>query len=188
MLINEIIQASQQLYLLTPVLGEDAGDEDQDLGSQSAGDEPDEVEGQRLLSFPNGTHLVKVSDVYDWYKLGMNISDLDDMHKDELGQGPGNAMVVFMSPEEERKMAPMFHNLGLKVKDISGSAEEPEIKEASKKLNIDEMLRKVHGKWALVSKSNPSKVLQYYRGGSERPSKEWVDQVERRIQYFKHRG
>ena len=32
MLINEIIQTSQQLYLLTPMLGEDAGDEDQDIG------------------------------------------------------------------------------------------------------------------------------------------------------------
>jgi len=188
MLINEIIQTSQQLYLLTPVLGEDAGDEDQDIGAQGGSDEPDEVEGQRLLTFPNGTHLIKVSDVYDWYKLGMNISDLDDMHRNELGQGPGNAMIVFMSPEEERKMAPMFHNLGLKVKDISGSAEEPEIKEAVRAQGIDEMLRKVDGKWALVSKSNPDKVLQYYRGGDERPSRAWVDKVERRVQYFKHRG
>jgi hypothetical protein len=82
----------------------------------------------------------------------------------------------------------MLHNLGLKVKDISGSAEEPEIKEAVRAQGIDEMLRKVDGKWALVSKSNPDKVLQYYRGGDERPSRAWVDKVERRVQYFKHRG
>lgn len=187
MLINEIINTTPA-YALYQLVREDEDEPTVGAQGQEAGDEPGEVEGQRLLTFPNGTHLIKVSDVYDWYKLGMNISDLDDMHKDELGQGPGNAMIVFMSPEEERKMAPMLHNLGLKVKDISGSAEEPEIKEAVGSLDIGETLRKVNGKWALVSKSNPSKVLQYYRGSEERPSKAWVDKVERRIQYFKHKG
>lgn len=52
---------------------------------------------------------------------------------------------------------------------------------------IDETLSKVDGKWALMSKSNPSKVLQYYKGKSK-PSDNWVSGVERRIQYFKHRG
>lgn len=189
MRIHEITEPTRRLFQLTPAIQEDAGDEDQDLGSQGTGDEPDEVKQQRLLTFPNGTHLIKVSDVYDWYKLGMNISDLDDMHRNELGQGPGNAMIVFMSPEEEKKMAPMLHQLGLKVKDISGSAEEPEIKEAAgMRTQVGEMLRKVKGRWALVSKSNPSKVLQYYQGGDQRPSQEWVDRVERRIQYFKHKG
>lgn len=54
-------------------------------------------------------------------------------------------------------------------------------------LQLDEMLRKVDGKWALVSKKDPSKVLQYYKGDGK-PSDEWVAKVERRIQYFKHRG
>lgn len=44
------------------------------------------------------------------------------------------------------------------------------------------MLRKVHGRWALVSKSDPSKVLQYYRGPhDQKPSDEWVSKVERRV-------
>jgi len=55
------------------------------------------------------------------------------------------------------------------------------------KLNTDDLvtetLKKVNGKWALVSKSNPKKVLQYYKG-SGKPSKEWVSKVERRVHSF----
>jgi hypothetical protein len=59
-------------------------------------------------------------------------------------------------------------------------------------VELDEMLKQVKTpegktKWAVVSKSDPSKVLQYYQGEGK-PSKEWFDKVERRIQYFKHRG
>jgi hypothetical protein len=56
-------------------------------------------------------------------------------------------------------------------------------------MNLDELLnekiKKVHGKWALVSKSNPDKVLQYYHG-KDHPSKEWEKKVERRIHAFSH--
>ena len=48
---------------------------------------------------------------------------------------------------------------------------------------IDEMLKKVKGKWALVSRHDPKKVLQYYHG-SGHPSKEWVSKVERRVHSF----
>ena len=51
---------------------------------------------------------------------------------------------------------------------------------------IDERLARVKGRWALVSRKTEH-PLQYYHG-SGRPSKAWVDKVERRIQYFKHRG
>ena len=58
--------------------------------------------------------------------------------------------------------------------------------------NLDEVLRKVKNpegemQWALVSKDDPSKVLQYY-DGEGKPSDDWVKKVERRVQYFKHRG
>ena len=50
---------------------------------------------------------------------------------------------------------------------------------------LDEVLKKVDGKWALVSKSNPKKVLQYYDGPKgQKPSKEWVAKVERRVHAF----
>ena len=52
-----------------------------------------------------------------------------------------------------------------------------------KKTSIEETLKKVKGKWALVSRHNPKKVLQYYKG-SGHPSKEWVNKVERRVHSF----
>jgi len=57
--------------------------------------------------------------------------------------------------------------------------------EKKDQLVVTETLKKVKGKWALVSKSNPSKVLQYYDGPKgQRPSKEWVAKVERRVHAF----
>ncbi len=38
--------------------------------------------------------------------------------------------------------------------------------------------------WALVSKSKPGKVLEWY--GKEKPSPERVAESEQRIQYYKH--
>lgn len=48
---------------------------------------------------------------------------------------------------------------------------------------VTETLKKVKGRWALVSRKDPSKVLQYYHG-SGHPSKEWVSKVERRVHSF----
>ena len=48
---------------------------------------------------------------------------------------------------------------------------------------LNEKIKKVHGKWALVSKSDPDKVLQYYHG-KDHPSKEWEKKVERRVHAF----
>ena len=48
---------------------------------------------------------------------------------------------------------------------------------------ITETLKKVNGKWALVSRQDPSKVLQYYHGAGH-PSKEWISKVERRVHSF----
>jgi len=49
--------------------------------------------------------------------------------------------------------------------------------------NLEETLKKVKGEWALVSRKNPKKVLQYYHG-SGHPSKDWVNKVERRVHSF----
>ena len=48
------------------------------------------------------------------------------------------------------------------------------------------MLKKVDGKWAIVSKSS-DKVLAYYKGEGK-PDEEWVKKQERRIQFYKHKG
>jgi len=52
-----------------------------------------------------------------------------------------------------------------------------------KEVNLEETLAHRNGKWCLVSRKDPSKVLQYYHG-SGRPSKEWVSKVERRVHSF----
>jgi hypothetical protein len=52
--------------------------------------------------------------------------------------------------------------------------------------SIDEVLKQVDGKWALVSKKT-GKPLAYYKGDGK-PSDEWVASQERRIQYFKNMG
>jgi len=50
---------------------------------------------------------------------------------------------------------------------------------------LNEKLKKVKGKWALVSKSDPDKVLQYYHGPEgQKPSKEWEKKVEHRVHAF----
>jgi hypothetical protein len=46
------------------------------------------------------------------------------------------------------------------------------------------MLKKVKGRWALVSKRT-QRPLAYYNGEGK-PSEEWVSKQERRIQFFKH--
>ena len=51
---------------------------------------------------------------------------------------------------------------------------------------IDEVLKQVDGKWAIVSKKT-GRPLVYYKGEGK-PSDEWFRDQERRIQYFKHRG
>ena len=50
--------------------------------------------------------------------------------------------------------------------------------------SIDEVLKQVDGKWALVSKKT-GRPLAYYKGEGK-PSDDWVADQERRIQYFKH--
>lgn len=51
---------------------------------------------------------------------------------------------------------------------------------------IHETLKKVDGKWALVSKST-GRPLAYYKGEGKPPA-DWVARQEKRIQYFKHKG
>ena len=44
---------------------------------------------------PDGTIKVDVSDMYDWYKLGQKISDLDSIKPGELGAGPPSTVFAF---------------------------------------------------------------------------------------------
>jgi len=64
-----------------------------------------------------GTVRVDVSDVYDWYKLGQNISNLDRVDSRYLVR----ALVPFMSfgsEDEEHKYIVALEKLGLTTTDI----------------------------------------------------------------------
>ena len=69
-------------------------------------------------TMPAGTVRVDVSDVYDWYKLGQNISNLDRVDKSKFGKGPPSTIMAFGSEEEEHKYIQALKDLGLDTTDI----------------------------------------------------------------------
>jgi hypothetical protein len=75
------------------------------------------------IPFPKGTTLVNVSDVYDWYKLGMSVSDLDDADPRTFNKGVPHTVFAFGSEEEEAKMVPLLKKLGFSLHDIDNPAD-----------------------------------------------------------------
>jgi len=69
-------------------------------------------------TMPAGTVRVNVSDVYDWYKLGQNISNLERIDPETLGTGPPSTIMAFGSEPEEHKYINDLQNLGLDTIDI----------------------------------------------------------------------
>ena len=69
-------------------------------------------------TMPAGTVRVDVSDVYDWYKLGTNISNLDQADPSQFGKGPPSTIMAFGSEEEEHKYINALKKLGLDTTDI----------------------------------------------------------------------
>lgn len=69
-------------------------------------------------TMPKGTVRVDVSDVYDWYKLGQHISDLEGLGKHDFGKGPPSTIIAFGSEEEEHKYIELLKKTGLKTTDI----------------------------------------------------------------------
>jgi hypothetical protein len=104
------------------------------------GDEPDEVRKQKnLIPYPKGTVKVDVSDVYDWYKLGQEISDLDDANPADFGKGPPQTVMAFGSEPEEHRYLKDLKKLGLKTHDIDenfADGRNPQDKGDSKRYNV----------------------------------------------------
>ena len=73
-------------------------------------------------TMPSGTIRVKVSDVYDWYKLGQHISDLPNLDANDFGKGPPEAIISFGSEEEEHKYIKLLQKLGLEILDVDPKA------------------------------------------------------------------
>jgi len=69
-------------------------------------------------TMPAGTLRVDVSDVYDWYKLGQHISDLEGLGKHDFGQGPPSTIVSFGDEDTEHKFIDNLKATGLDVTDI----------------------------------------------------------------------
>jgi len=103
-------------YNSTP-LSQVPGEREDELGNQEAtGPEfPPEM--------PAGTTKIDVTDLTDWYRLGMDISDLDDADPADYNQGPPQTVVVFPSDEAEQGYLKQFKRLGLKTHDIDPDVE-----------------------------------------------------------------
>lgn len=69
-------------------------------------------------TMPKGTVRVDVSDMYDWYKLGKNISNLKGADKSQFGKGPPSTIVSFGDENTEHKYINDLENLGLSTTDI----------------------------------------------------------------------
>lgn len=160
-----------------------SGDSGDGAAAESAGDRGDipTGKGEQLIPFPQGTTMVDVSDVYDWYKLGMVISDLDDADPKIFGQGAPHTVIAFGSEEEEHKLLPLLKRLGLSVHDIDRPEDVKKVIPAKMLArDLAETIRKVKGGYRLVSKKG--KNLGTY------PTHAGAEKRERQVQYFKHIG
>lgn len=69
-------------------------------------------------TMPAGTVRVDVSDVYDWYKLGQHISNLQGLGKHDFGAGPPSTIVSFGDEDTEHKFIKDLKATGLDVTDV----------------------------------------------------------------------
>lgn len=69
-------------------------------------------------TMPKGTVRVDVSDVYDWYKLGKDISNLKLAKPSNYGKGPPSTIMAFGSEEEEHEYINALKKLGLTTTDV----------------------------------------------------------------------
>ena len=88
-------------------------------------------------TMPAGSIRVKVSDVYDWYKLGQHISDLAHLDHNDFGKGPPEAVIAFGSEEEEHKYIKLLQKLGLEILDVDPGAPDAKGVEADPTYNTE---------------------------------------------------
>lgn len=69
-------------------------------------------------TMPAGTVRVDVSDVYDWYKLGQHISNLQGLGKHDFGKGPPSTIFSFGDEDTEHKYIKDLERTGLTTTDI----------------------------------------------------------------------
>ena len=96
---------------------DDAEQTNEDADDEQGG-EGEESHKHNLIPFPKGTVKVGVRDVYDWYKLGTHINDLDDADPKDFGTGPPQTMLSFGSEEEEHRYMRDLKRLGMDITDL----------------------------------------------------------------------
>ena len=140
-------------------------------------DNPDYDEDRFLKSdpgtpfnFPKGTTLVNVSDVYDWYKLGMAVSDLDDADPRTFNKGVPHTVFAFGSEEEEHKMVPLLKRLGFSLHDIDSPEDYAKAIRADEAIAhlesmVNEMAGEIHGG---IRKALMDKGYKYLGGGIDK--------------------
>jgi hypothetical protein len=80
---------------------------------------PDQPTGPETPpTMPAGTVRVDVSDIYDWYKLGKNISNLKGANPKDFGKGPPSTIMSFGDEDTEHKYINDLKKLGLTTTDI----------------------------------------------------------------------
>jgi hypothetical protein len=120
---------------------------------------PDEPPGPEFKpTMPAGTLRVDVSDVYDWYKLGQHISDLEGLGQHDFGQGPPSSIISFGDEDTEHKFIKNLKATGLDVTDID--PKDPK-KRAGKTIKTDPTYNVDEAINAPVSKSQDAE--QYYK-------------------------
>lgn len=137
-------------------------------------------------TMPKGTVKVNVSDVYDWYKLGKHIADLDKADPAEFGKGPPDTILSFGSEEEEHAYIQALKKLGLGITDVDPKAHD-KIKGIKKdprfntESEVKETIRKQGDKYVIYSKDGDKKLGTY-------TSRSAAEKRLRQIEYFKHAG
>ena len=79
------------------------------------------------LSMPANTLVIDTPGDLDWYKLGQHFPTLNKADPSEFGQSDSDTVISFQSEEEKQAFLKIAAKLGLKIKDIGGTATHPEI-------------------------------------------------------------
>lgn len=75
-------------------------------------------------TMPKGTLKVDISDIYDWYKLGVHIANLKGLGKHDFGQGAPSTIISFGDEDSEHEYIKALLKTGLKTTDIDPKSHE----------------------------------------------------------------
>jgi hypothetical protein len=138
-------------------------------------------------TMPSGTIRVDVSDVYDWYKLGQHISDMEGLGKHDFGQGPPSTILSFGDEDLEHKYIDALNKTGLDTTDIDPKGHEPlKGQKVDPRYNVKESVKFIEGTnckncvwWKKDSEKPVGKDELNKYGGLKPPNKEYIAMSKR---------